>query len=136
MSTNPAESSHTLSELLSQPQAWQNTLRKFESNELFDAILEQAKSRKEWLFVACGSSLYLATAAASSWTLMTGLRARAIPASEILLFPDAESLEAKDLQAVLVSRSGTTSETVRAAEVLSQKYKVPTLGVTCTSPSP
>src|SRR5262249_43208559 len=49
---------------------------------------------------------------------------------------DAESLETKGLQAVLVSRSGTTSETVRAAEVLSQKYKVPTLGVTCTSPSP
>jgi len=136
MSTNPAESSHTLSELLSQPQTWQNTLRKFESNELFDAILEQAKNRKEWLFVACGSSLYLATAAASSWTLMTGLRARAIPASEILLFPGAASLEASNVHAVLVSRSGSTSETVRAATVLSRENKIPTLGVTCTSPSP
>src|SRR5262249_25186211 len=124
MTTNPAESSHTLSELLSQPQTWQNTLRKFQANDHFDEIVEKSKSRKERLLVAWGWSLYLATAAASSWTLMTGLRARAIPASEILLFPDAESLEAKDLQAVLVSRSGTTSETVRAAEVLSQKYKV------------
>jgi len=136
MKTNPAESSHTLSELLSQPQTWQNTLQKFQANELFDAILEKARTRKEWLFVACGSSLYLATAAASSWTLITGLRARAVPASEILLFPSAASLDVEDLQAVLVSRSGTTSETVRAATVLSREYKVPTLGVTCTSPSP
>src|SRR5262249_47268583 len=105
-------------------------------NEFLDAILEKAKTRKEWLFVACGSSLYLATAAASSWTLMTGLRARAIPASEILLFPGAASLDVQNLQAVLVSRSGTTSETVRAATQLSREYKVPTLGVTCTAPSP
>jgi len=136
MNTNPAESSHTLSELLSQPQTWLNTLRKFHSNELFDSILDKTKSRKEWLFIACGSSLYLATAAASSWAPMTGLRARAIPASEILLFPGAASLDAASLQAVLVSRSGTTSETVRAATLLSREYKVPTLGVTCTSPSP
>jgi len=136
MSANPAESSHTLNELLSQPQTWQKTVRKFRSNDLFDAILEKAKTRKELLFVACGSSLYLATAAASSWTLMTGLRARAIPASEILLFPGAASLDAANLQAVLVSRSGTTSETVRAATQLSREYKVSTLGVTCTAPSP
>ena len=137
MSANPdSESSHTLSELLSQPETWQNTIRKFESNELFDRILERTKTGKEWLFVACGSSLYLATAAASSWTLLTGLRARAIPASEILLFAGASALNVDNLQAVMVSRSGSTSETVRAATVLSREHKIPTLGVTCTSSSP
>jgi glucosamine--fructose-6-phosphate aminotransferase (isomerizing) len=64
------------------------------------------------------------------------LRTRVVPASEILLFPDAQFLKAENLQTVLVSRSGTTSETVRAAKFLSAERKIPTLGLTCTAPSP
>ena len=124
---------HTLSELLSQPQTWQKTLGVLKSGALLDSALEKTAGKTEWLFVGCGSSLYLATAAASSWTLLTGLRARAIPASEILLFPNATFLDAKNTQAVLISRSGSTSETIRAASFLSREHKIPTLALTCTS---
>jgi glucosamine--fructose-6-phosphate aminotransferase (isomerizing) len=84
-----------------------------------------------WLFTGCGTSFYLAEAAASCWTLLTGQPARAVPSSEILLFPQLVQLGDADLQAVIISRSGTTSEAVRAADILKKKHKVPTLGVTC-----
>ena len=129
----PNQEPHTLSELLSQPQTWLKTLHDLKSGALLDSVLEKTKGKTEWLFVACGSSLYLATAAASSWTLLTGLRARAIPASEILLFPNAAFLDAKNTQALLISRSGSTSETIRAAAFLSRECKIPTLAITCTS---
>lgn len=136
MSANPAEpGSYTQNELLSQPQIWQKTLGDLKSRALLDSLHEKTKSKTEWLFVACGSSLYLGRAAASSWTILTGLRARVIPASELLLFPNADFLDRENTQAVLISRSGTTSETVRAANLLSRDHKISTLALTCTQPS-
>src|SRR6266404_729799 len=136
MSANPPEPGFfTQNELLSQPQVWQKTLDDLKSSALLESLHEKTKSKTEWLFVACGSSLYLGRTAASSWTFLTGLRARAIPASELLLFPSADFLDLENTQAVMVSRSGTTSETVRAANLLSRDYKIPTLALTCTKPS-
>ena len=136
MSANSAEPGFfTQNELLSQPQIWEKTLRDLNSSAVLESLHKKTKSKTEWLFVACGSSLYLGRAAASSWTLLTGLRARAIPASELLLFPGADFLDARNTQAVLISRSGKTSETVRAANLLSRDHKIPTLALTCTKPS-
>ena len=45
-------------------------------------------SASEWLFIGCGSSYYIGLAAAATCSAITGKRARAIPASELLLFPD------------------------------------------------
>ncbi len=134
-SRSPVRNSHTLSEILSQPEVWRSCLRDLSGSAAFQSILGKAPSRKEWLFVGCGTSFYLAEAAAGSWSLLTGQAARALPASELLLFPRLTQLEAKDLQVVVISRSGRTSEAVRAAELLSRKYNLPTLGVTCASDS-
>jgi len=93
------------------------------------------RSATEWLFVGCGSSYYLALAAAASWSEITGVRARAIPASELLLFPDLVlggtgagtggagrgAVDREKIAAVAISRSGRTSETVRAAQVLERE---------------
>jgi glutamine---fructose-6-phosphate transaminase (isomerizing) len=67
--------------------------------------------------------------------LLTGQRARALPASELLLFPDLSQLNVSDIQTVIISRSGRTSEAVRAAELLTNRHKLPTLGVTCANDS-
>ena len=98
-------------------------------------FLRRARRAKEWIFVGCGSSFYLAEAAANSWNLLTGQRARAVPASEILLFPGLLQANGRDTQAVVISRSGQTSETIRAAKVLSRDLRVPTLGITCAAGS-
>ena len=72
----------------------------------------------ELLFIGCGSSYYIALAAAASWKMITGRRARAIAASELLLFPNLVLPDSSGVAAVVISRSGRTSETVRAAEFL------------------
>jgi len=134
-SGSPVRSSHTLTEILSQPEIWRSSLRELGRNVAFQTALNNASSRREWLFVGCGSSFYLAEAAAASWILLTGQRARALPASELLLFPQLALLAGAGLQAVIISRSGRTSEAVRAAELLSMKHNLPTLGLTCVENS-
>ncbi len=130
-SSSPVRGSHTLTEILSQPEVWRSCLRGLADNAAFQAMRDKARSRRPWLFIGCGSSYYLAEAAAGSWSQLTGYPARALPASEVLLFPQSAQLAQHDLQAVIISRSGRTSEALRAAELLCEKYKVATLGITC-----
>lgn len=127
--------SATLDEILSQPVVWQTELAELRKSSLIESILEKTKSRTEWLFLGCGTSYYLAEAAAASWTILTGQRSRALPASEPLLFSDLAYLKSPDLQCVIISRSGATSEAIRAAELLSAELRLPTLGITCTANS-
>ena len=137
LSTNNQEPhSATLGEILSQPGVWHDALRELQENSSLHSVLEETGSRTQWLFLGCGTSFYLAEAAAASWTLLTGQPARALPASELLLFPELTLAGAAGLQAVIISRSGRTSEALRSANLLAHKYRVPTLGVTCTSASP
>jgi glutamine---fructose-6-phosphate transaminase (isomerizing) len=125
----------TMGEILSQPAVWQMALAELNQSEQPGAILDRTRERAEWLFLGCGTSFYLAEAAASSWTMLTGQRARALPASEPLLFADLAYTKTPNLQSVIISRSGRTSEAVRAAEFLSRELHVPTLGITCTADS-
>src|SRR5216683_3983281 len=125
----------TLEEILSQPQAWRAELVDLELNPLIEEILNRTAAGVEWLFVGCGSSFYLAEAAAYSWIKLTGMRARALPASELLLFPNLAQLNVPGLQAVVISRSGSTSEAVSAATLLGKEFGVPTLGISCTANS-
>ena len=130
------QSSATLQEILSQPEIWRASLRELQKNGSLETVLAESGSRTEWLFLGCGTSFYLAEAAAASWIHLTGQRARALPASEPLLFPDLTLARSAGLQAVIISRSGRTSEAIRAANLLSREFRVPTLGVTCASGSP
>ena len=131
----PGPHSATLREILSQPEAWHDSLCELQANGSLQTVLEETGARAQWLFLGCGTSFYLAESAAASWTLLTGQPARALPASEALLFPELTLAHSTGLQAAIISRSGRTSEAVRAATLLSQQYRVPTLGVTCASDS-
>jgi glucosamine--fructose-6-phosphate aminotransferase (isomerizing) len=73
--------------------------------------------------------------AASVFQQITGLRAKAVPASEILQFP--ESVFVQDTSPLLVasSRSGTTTETLRALKAAARR-RIPTLCLTCAAQSP
>ncbi len=124
-------SSHTLPEILSQPGTWLTSQNKLAVEREFAMVRERLASASEIIFVGCGSSFYLAEAAASAWTLLSGQRTRALPASEILLFPELAQLKLNGVHVVVISRSGRTSEAVRAAEFLTGKKGVPTFGVTC-----
>ena len=127
--------SHTWNEILSQGSVWQSVIHEMHSSLVIETILRESQDRRQWIFIGCGTSFYLAEAAAISWTLLTGQPARAVPASEVLLFPGLLQAEGPQLQAVVISRSGRTSEAVRAATVLKQDLAIPTIGITCAQSS-
>lgn len=126
---------HSLNEILSQPRCWGECLKQLEEKGAIEKIREGFAGAREWLFIGCGSSYYIGLAAAASWSALTGLRARAIPASELLLYPELTLAGAQGIAAVLISRSGRTSEVLRAAEVLEER-NIRTLAVTCASNQP
>jgi glutamine---fructose-6-phosphate transaminase (isomerizing) len=130
-----ASGTHSLAEILSQPQYWSDCLKQLRQKDAAAGIRELLGDSGEWLFIGCGSSYYIALSAAAVWSATTGMKARALPASEILLFPELALAGSEKLVAALISRSGSTSETVRAAEVLGRKH-VRTLAVTCTDENP
>jgi len=131
-----APGAHSLDEILSQPSCWNGCLQELPQSLSTQNIRKTFGSAREWLFVGCGSSYYIALAAAASWSAITGLRARAVPASELLLFPGLALAGSSDVAAVVISRSGRTSEALRAAELLEGEKNIRTLGVTCTTDQP
>jgi len=118
-----------LSEILSQPLCWNTCLSELRDSRTLSRIAEEHGGKRNWLFVGCGSSFYVALSAASTLTALTGMPARAVPASEILLFPQL-TLVGEDCIPVLISRSGRTSEVLKVAEALRER-NIATLGISC-----
>jgi glutamine---fructose-6-phosphate transaminase (isomerizing) len=135
--TNPPLSqspngAYTLVEILSQPLCWKSILHDFEKTGELKSVAKEFPDVSEWLFIGCGSSYYVAQSAAATITLLTGKRAQAIAASELLLFPELVLAARGKFLPVLISRSGRTSEVLRAAELLREK-RITTLGIGCAT---
>ena len=77
----------TLREIYNQPEVWRNCLHSLDILELEPLVGDKDPRSHEWIFVGCGTSYYLAQAAAATFTTLTASTARALPASEVLLFP-------------------------------------------------
>jgi len=121
----------TLREIYSQPEVWRNCLHTLDKLELEPLVGDKDPRAHEWIFVGCGTSYYLAQAAAATFTILAGVPAHAVPASEILIFPKlVVPVEHAAIFPVLISRSGHTSEVLQVAELLSQRG-VEFLAVTC-----
>ena len=124
---------HTLAEIRSEPEVWRECLGELESSGELARLGAELPKNVEWVFVGCGSSFYLAQIAAAAWPVLTSARARAIPASEILIFPETFP---RDSQAVVISRSGRTSEVIDAARYFEKTLGLRTLGITCGTATP
>ena len=104
----------TRDEIYSQPDAWHAALAVLAEN--LSAIHSFAPAKVEpVIFTGCGSTYYLALAAASLTQQMTGLSCRAFPASELWLYPQSSYVDGKTLL-VAISRSGATTETLKACQ--------------------
>jgi glucosamine--fructose-6-phosphate aminotransferase (isomerizing) len=79
----------TLREISEQPAAWSAALTRFEEDAARVDRLFGERPPDEVVFTGCGSSYYLSMTAASAFQEITGLRAKAVPASEILQFPES-----------------------------------------------
>ncbi|NWG33754.1 MAG: SIS domain-containing protein [Chloroflexi bacterium] len=104
---------HTYNEIQSQTEAWAQALEVVNASSL-----PRAEDYDRVLFTGCGSTYYLALAAAALYQQLTGRSARAVPGGELLLNSKTVLAQTGSSRYLLVavSRSGTTTETVKAVE--------------------
>ena len=107
---NP-ENYHTYNEIKSQTEAWAQAL-----DVVHASHLPKAGDYDTVLFTGCGSTYYLSLAAAALYQELTGRAARAVPAGELLLNSQTVVRDNISHLLVAISRSGTTTETVKAVE--------------------
>lgn len=100
----------TYREIKSQTEAWAQAVEVARAT-----TLPKADVYEQVVFTGCGSTYYLSLAAAALYQELTGRAARAVPAGELLFNPQIVLTQQKTLL-IAVSRSGTTSETVKAVE--------------------
>lgn len=103
--------SHTEHEILSQPEVWRETLAGLDVSAA-PAVLGDAA---EVVVTGCGSTHYLALTAAALLRA-AGVAARATPASELLAGASPQLIRPGSTALLAFSRSGTTTETLRATE--------------------
>ncbi len=126
---------YTHQEILSQPAAWAAGLSIMKEHR--QAILDIAPANRfnQIVFTGCGSAYYLALAAASQTQELTGLSSRAFPASELWLYPQSSYTAGKTLL-VGLSRSGETTETLRACQAFQADKRGELLTVSCYGDMP
>jgi glucosamine--fructose-6-phosphate aminotransferase (isomerizing) len=123
-----ARGNHTYNEIKSQGTVWAATLAAFDEQAgRVEALLRRPFAQT--LFTGCGSTYYLSRAAASVWQSLTRRAARGVPASEIWL-QSSSVLTAEETLLVTVSRSGETTETLRALEVFEAQGGEESLSIT------
>jgi len=118
----PFEKFSTYHEIKSQSGAWAQAM-----DLTSTAPLPQAEEYDQVIFTGCGSTYYLSLAAAALYQELTGRLARAIPGGELFFYPhtiiswDANFPHRTLL--VAISRSGTTTETVKAVEKFKEEKR-------------
>lgn len=131
-----AHGQHTLREIFSQPAMWSETSARLAREGTLERWSSHFTAREPWLFVACGSSYYLSQLVCAIWARNFSIPCTAVPASELLFAPEETLRRSGATQVVFVSRSGETTEVMRAAKLLQKRSDVRTLGVTCNTASP
>jgi glucosamine--fructose-6-phosphate aminotransferase (isomerizing) len=111
---------HTYDEIKSQTAAWAQAIDITRSARLPDAARYE-----QVIFTGCGSTYYLSLAAAALYQELTGRTARAVPAGELFLNPQTVLPSSGNPRClfVAVSRSGTTSETLKTIQRVRQEKR-------------
>jgi glucosamine--fructose-6-phosphate aminotransferase (isomerizing) len=126
---------YTQQEILSQPEAWTAALKVLDETRRSVLDLEPVHRFDSILFTGCGSTYFLALAAAALTQQMTGFPSRAFPASELWLYPRSSYVDRKILL-VAVSRSGETTETLQACESFLKDKRGTLLTLSCYNQMP
>lgn len=126
---------YTLSEIYSQPEAWQAALDLLRTRRP-EILAELDGDYDEVLFTGCGSTYYAALAAAALFSALTGRRARGLPGSELWLNPALHYPAGGRFLLVPISRSGATSETLQACQAFRQAGRGQILSLSCYPGAP
>ena len=125
---------YTRQEIFSQPEAWTGALDVLRTQRQ-NILAVEAGHYDQVLFTGCGSTYYLSLAAACLTQELTGYTCRAFPASELWLYPNSSYVPGKTLL-VAVSRSGETSETLRACQAFLSDRRGDLLTLSCYGDMP
>jgi glucosamine--fructose-6-phosphate aminotransferase (isomerizing) len=136
MDHGPSTGQHTLSEIRSQPQAWAAVVPAATSAEAAWRSFFTGQAGCQYLLFGCGSTFYLSLTAAAVLQTVTGSPCRAVPSSELLFYEEAWIASGLDVRGLAISRSGTTTETLRALERLSDRKDARLAAVTCHAGTP
>jgi len=124
-----SKDSFTWQEIVSQPETWRRTLVRVEEvgsglNEFVSGLKD-----RQIVFIGCGSTHYLAQSASACLSQTTGVRSVALPSSEVWMYP--ERIQPEKSALVVISRSGTTTETILATRKFKESGGGPILAITC-----
>lgn len=126
----------TWSEIQSQPDAWRQTLAVLNNKrDALAAFLRDSRFERV-IFTGCGSTYYLALAAAASMREIGDVEASGLPASEVWLNPATAFPGERRTLLVAVSRSGATTETLRAVEAFKAAGRGAVLTLSCYADAP
>jgi glucosamine--fructose-6-phosphate aminotransferase (isomerizing) len=127
------EEQYTYKEIMHQPSTWQKTIDLVLAKRDAIQLKFSQVQPEEVIFIGCGSSYYISIAAAATFQEQTGISARAVPASEIFLKPDAFINKNKRTLIIASSRSGNTTEMVRAIEFVQTNKLAECISITGNS---
>jgi len=120
---------NTWHEIQSQAQTWEAALcHAAEARHSLLAHLSPG-NYTEAIFVGCGSTHYLSLTASRLCNELLGMRARGLPSSEVFLFPRQTLPRSGRPLMVAVSRSGETTETIRAVETFKRHFSAAAITV-------
>jgi glucosamine--fructose-6-phosphate aminotransferase (isomerizing) len=132
MSQTRADSAyHTFNEILGQPPAWRDILREVAERAADLRGYWRSEQPPEVIFTGCGSPHYLARSAAALFQGVVGARAQVHPASDLMLFPEIALPPVGPRLLVAISRSGETTEIIRAIGTFGERTGGPTIAITC-----
>ena len=121
----------TRSEIASQPEAWAAALTILQTHQSDIVKVWQTDHYDHVIFTGCGSPYYLSLAAAALLQELSGQPARALPASELWLSPRSAYARNGKTLLIAVSRSGETTELLRACEAFKQAGRGDLITVSC-----
>jgi glucosamine--fructose-6-phosphate aminotransferase (isomerizing) len=125
---------HTVEEIISQPEIWESVIKKISSMDNTTSALVRNATGHNFGFIGSGTSYYLSLSAAAMWKAITGTQAQAIPSADVMFYSNIYAGKGGIDSAVLISRSGTTSEILLAGDEL-EKYKTNRISLTCRTGS-
>ncbi len=105
----------TYNEIASQPQAWQEAWQVVQEQAADLLSLWDQGQYAQVVLTGCGSSYYQAQAVATLFQTLTGCPARAVPAGEAVMYPEAFYAAGRTLL-IAISRSAETSEVIWAVQ--------------------
>ncbi|ROR25293.1 glucosamine--fructose-6-phosphate aminotransferase (isomerizing) [Mobilisporobacter senegalensis] len=121
----------TYKEIYKQPDSFQAINNSIEEiYKVLDQVFHSDETYDELIFTGCGTSLYLAQAAAQVFSSYNKISAKAVPCSELYFFPET-FLEDRKVLVLPITRKSYTTEVRMAIDKVRSFENVKTLAISC-----